>query len=183
MASLATIATVASIAGTALSVVGTISAGQQQSAAYEYQAKQQEMQADEAKAASQREAAAQRRQGDFILSKQRAGVAAAGGNVAEPSVIDIMSDTSKEADLAARTQLYKGEQQARGYQDAAAISRVNASNAKTNSYFGAAGDLFKGVTSMYDRFGKPQMSTSFGDPLASTSSDPWAGMRTVGAYG
>jgi hypothetical protein len=183
MASLATIATVASIAGTALSVVGTISAGQQQAAAYEYQAKQDKMQGDEAKAASQREAAAQRRQGDLIISKQRAGVAAGGGNTAEPSVIDIMSDTASEADLAARTQLYKGEQQKRGYQDAAAIAKVNAPNSRTNSYLGAAGDLFKGITSMYDRFGKPQMSTSFGDPLASTSSDPWAGMRTVGAYG
>lgn len=176
------LATIASVAGTALSVVGTISAGEQQAAAYEYQAKQDKIQADEAKAASQREAAAQRRQGELIMSKQRAGIAAGGGNVAEPSVIDLMSDTSKEADLAARTQLAKGENQSRGYKDAAAIAKVNASNSRANGYLGAAGDLFKGVTSMYDRFGKPHMSTSFGDPLASTSGDPWAGIR-MGTYG
>jgi hypothetical protein len=167
------LATIASIAGTALSVVGTISAGAQQSAAYKYQAQQDKIAADEAKASSQREAAAQTRQGELIMSRQRAAVAAGGGNTAEPSVIDVMADTGAQADLAARTQLFKGEEQSRGYQDAATIAGINASNARTNSYFGAAGDLFKGITSMYDRFGAPNTPANFGDPLASTSSDPW----------
>lgn len=176
---MAVLGTIATIAGTALSVIGTISAGAQQSAAYKYQAQQDKIAADEAKASSQREAAAQRRQGDLVLSRQRAAIAANGGNTAEPSVIDVMADTGTEADLAARTQLFKGEEQSRGYKDAATIAGINASNARTNSYFGAAGDLFKGVTSFYDRFGAPNAPSGFGDPLATTSSDPWAGMRMV----
>src|SRR5690242_13694746 len=179
---MAVLGTIATIAGTALSVIGTISAGEQQSAAYKYQAQQDKIAADEAKASSQREAAAQTRQGEFIMSRQRAAIAAGGGNVGEPSVIDVIADTGKQADLAARTQLFKGVEQSRGYNDAATIARVNASNSMTNAYLGAAGSLFKGVSSMYDRFGAPAQSTSYGDPLA--GNDPWAGMRTVGAvYG
>lgn len=146
--------------GTGIQVLGTIKAGNDADARAQYEAKVQEQQADEAKAASQRDAAAQYRQGQQILSQQRAGIAGSGGSLADASVIDLMGDTAAESDLAARTENYKGEQQARGYNDAAKNSRISGRNARTASYLSAAGGLFSGVSSMYSRFGQQAKQTA-----------------------
>lgn len=159
MAGLSTIATIAGLAGTALQFVGTIRQGQEAAARHEYEQKVQEQQADEARAASQRAAAARKREGDILLSRQRAAVAASGGSTADQSVLDIMGETAKESDLAVRTELFKGEQQGRGYDDAAIVSGIDAKNAVTSSYFSAAGGLFSGISSMYSRFGQQQSRT------------------------
>lgn len=146
--------------GTGIQVLGTIKAGNDADAKAQYEAKVQEQQADEAKAASQRDAAAQYRQGNQILSQQRAAIAGSGGSLTDPSVLDLMGDTAAEADLAGRTEIYKGEQQSRGYNDAAKNSRISGKNAKTAAYIGAAGSLFSGVSSMYSRFGQQAKQTA-----------------------
>lgn len=159
MGALAGLAPIFGAIGTGISVLGTIQAGREAEAQANYQAKVQEMQADEAQAASQRDAAEKYRQGRLMLSQQRAAIAGSGGALDDPSVIDIMADTDAEADLAARTDIYRGEQQARGYNDAAVNSRISGQNARKASYISAAGNLFSGVSNMYSRFGQ-QAKTS-----------------------
>lgn len=146
--------------GTGIQVLGTIQAGNDANARAQYEAKQQEMQADEAVAASQRDAAAEHRQGQQLLSQQRAAIAGSGGSLTDPSVIDLMGDTAAEANLAARTRMYQGDQQARGYNDAAKASRISGRNARTASLISAAGGLFSGVSSMYSRFGQQAKQTA-----------------------
>lgn len=153
---MASLGMIASAIGTAVSVVGTLAGGAQQRARYEYEAKVQEQQADEAMAASQRDAAARYREGALIASQQRAGIAAGGGSLADPGVIDLMGDTREQVGLAAQTEIYKGEMQAKGYNDAAAISRIDAKNSMTNAWLTAGGQLFSGISNMYSRFGQPQ---------------------------
>lgn len=154
------IAGVLGAAGTVVQTLGTLQAGREEQARYEYQQKVQEQQADEAFAAAQRDAQARYREGEFLLSQQRAGIAAGGGSVADASVIDLMSDTAAEVDLAARSDIYRGEQQARGYNDAAKIAGLDAQNAMSRARWQAAGGLFAGVSSMYSRFGQQARATA-----------------------
>lgn len=159
MSGFETIAMIAGVAGTALDFVGTIRQGQEAKQRHLYEQKVQEQQANEARAASQRAAAARKREGEYLLSRQRAAIAGSGGSTAEQSVLDIMGETAKETDLGVRTELFKGEQQGRGYDDAAIVSGIDARNSVTSSYFSAAGGLFNNVSSMYSRFGQQQRRT------------------------
>lgn len=160
MSGFETLALIAGGIGTAVSTLGTIQAGREAKAEADYAAKQQEMQADEAYASSQRDAAEKYRKGRIMLGDQRAALAASGGDLTDPSVIDIMGDTEAEVDLAARTDIYRGEQQARGYNDAAINSRITGKNAQKASFISAAGNLFSSVSSMYSRFGAQAKATA-----------------------
>ncbi len=163
MASLATLFTVMGGVGAGAQALGTITQGREVKAQAQYQAEVAEQNADEAQASSQRDAEAQRRQGALIESRQRAAIAGGGGSTADPSVLDLMGDTASAADLNARTDLYKGAQQAAGYQGIANVDRVNARAAMPAAYLGATSDLFSGVSSLYERFGKPAKQV---DPTA-----------------
>lgn len=142
--------------GTATSVVGTLAAGAQQKKRFEFEQKVAEQQADEASAASQRDAQARYREGRLIASQQRAQIAGSGGSVADQGVIDLMGDTQERVTLAAQTDIYKGEQQKRGFNDAAKIAGINAENSMSQAWLNAGGQLFSGISSMYSRFGQQQ---------------------------
>lgn len=159
LAALAPLAQIAAIGGTLLSTAGAIQQGREQEARFQYEQKVAAMQADEAEAASQRDAYARNREGQFILSQQRAGLAA-GGSLDDPSVIDLMGDTQDQIGLAVDTEIYKGKQQARGYNDAAAVAGVNAKNAMSAAYLNAGANLFSGISSMYSRFGQQAKKTA-----------------------
>ncbi|WP_234896556.1 hypothetical protein [Sinorhizobium meliloti] len=154
-----TVGKVAAIGGTLLQVAGNMQAGREQEARFNYEQKVQRQQADEAEAASQRDAAERYREGQFMLSQQRAAIVGSGGSVAEPSVIDLMGDTRERTTLAAQTDMYNGQQQARGYNDAAKIAGINASNAMSAARLRAGASLFAGVSDMYSRFGQQAMQS------------------------
>lgn len=160
MGALAALGPILSAVGTGIGVLGTIQQGREAKAQAEYQAKVQEQQADEAYASAQRDAAEKYRKGQIMLGDQRAAIAGSGGDLTDPSVLDIMGDTAAEIDLAARTDIYRGDQQARGYNDAAINSRITGKNAQRASYLSAAGTLFSGVSNMYSRFGQQAKSTA-----------------------
>jgi len=146
--------------GTGIQVLGTLQAGREAKARHEYEAKVQRQQADEAEAASQRDAAARYKEGQFILSQQRAAIAGSGGNLNDPSVIDLFGDTKDSIGLAVDSEIYKGKQQAKGYNDAAVVSGINAKNAMNAAWLNAGSQLFSGITNMYSRFGQQQRQTS-----------------------
>lgn len=160
MSGLELIAGIAGGLGTLVQVGGTLQAGREEQARYQYEQKVQAQQADEAQAASQRDAAARYREGRLLESQQRAAIAGSGGSLADASVIDLMGDTAAEVDLAARTEIYKGEQQRRGYDDAAKIAGIDAKNAMSRAKYQAAGGLFAGISNMYSRFGQQARATA-----------------------
>ncbi|WP_092583996.1 hypothetical protein [Rhizobium mongolense] len=133
---------------------GTLQQGEEAEARYQYEQKVQQQQADEAEAASQRDAAQRYKQGAFLESQQRAAIAGSGGDLSDPSVIDLMDDTREATAYAAGSEIYKGKQQARGYNDAAKVAGINADNAMKAAQIGAVGGLFSGVSSMFSRFGQ-----------------------------
>ena len=89
-----------------------------------------------------------------MASRQAAVAASTSGDTTEQSVINIMGNTARETELAAGTEMYRGLNQAKGYRDAAEVSRINASNAMTSGTLGAVGTAFGGISSMYSRFGQ-----------------------------
>ena len=141
--------------GTVMSVAGTMEEGREQKARFQYDQKVAAQQADEATAASQRDAMARYREGKYLLSQQQAAIAGSGGNLTDPSVMDVMGDTTERVTLAAQTDIYKGEQQARGYNDAAKVAGYNAESAMRAARIKAAGELFSGMSSILSRFGEP----------------------------
>jgi hypothetical protein len=145
--------------GTIMSVAGTIQEGREQKARFQYEQKVAAQQADEAAAASQRDAMARYREGRQLLSQQQAAIAGSGGTMTDPSVIDIMDDTSERVRLAAETDIYKGDQQARGYNDAAKVAGYNAESAMRAARIRAAGSLFSGMSSLFSRFGESNKKT------------------------
>lgn len=157
---MAALGMIAGALGTLVQVGGTLQAGAEEKARFQYEQKVQQQQADEAQAASQRDAAARYREGRLLASQQRAAIAGSGGSLEDASVIDLMNDTQDEVNLAAQTEIYKGEQQKRGYNDAAKIAGINANNAMTRAKYQAAGGLFAGVSNMYSRFGQQARATA-----------------------
>lgn len=157
---LTAVSTIASIGGTILGVAGAVQQGKEEKARFQYEQKVAAQQADEAQAASQREAMARYREGRMMLSQQQAAIAGSGGSLSDPSVIDIMDDTKEQVTLAAQTDIYRGDQQARGYNDAAEVAGYDAQNAMRKARLNAMSNLFGGVSSMFSRFGqssqKPQ---------------------------
>ncbi|MGE8105149.1 hypothetical protein ACQKP1_15830 [Allorhizobium sp. NPDC080224] len=159
---LTAVSAIATVGGTILSVAGAMEQGREEKARFEYQKKVNEQQADEAQAASQREAIARNREGRLLMSQQRAALAGSGGNLTDPSVIDLMDDTKEQVTLASQTDLYKGEQQARGYNDAAKVAGYDAGAAMRKARLNAMSNLFSGVSSMFDRFGQSSMKPKAG---------------------
>ncbi|MDR6818507.1 hypothetical protein J2X76_003684 [Neorhizobium sp. 2083] len=138
-----------------MQIGGTLQQGREAKARYAYEQKVQQAQADEAEAASQRDAAQRYREGRLIESQQRAAIAGSGGDLTDPSVIDLMDDTKDQVIYAADSDIFKGKQQAAGYNDAAKISKINGDNAMKAAQISAGAQLFGGISNMFSRFGAP----------------------------
>lgn len=129
--------------GTAVNVMGSLSQGQAQSNAYEYNA-----------AVAQQNAGVARDQAAFQASQQerenklRAGAIAAAqgksGGTSSGSVLDVLGDVAAQGELERQSILYQGEINARGQMNTAALDRMSASNARTGSYWKAGGELLAG---------------------------------------
>lgn len=158
--------TVAGVAGTIMQAKGIKEEGREQRDRFLYEKKVAEQKADEATAAAQRDSMARYREGRFLLSQQQAALAANGGSLADASVIDLMDDTQEQVALSADTEMFKGEQQRRGYTDAAKVAAYDAESAMMAAKRRATGVIVGGVSTMFSRFG--EMSGGFKGGSAST---------------
>lgn len=140
------------IAGTAISAIGAIRAGQAQAAAANYNAQVAERNAfisrDQAAADEQRQRIQARRK----LGAMRAAYGASGISL-EGSPLDVLEDSAAEAELDALTIRYKGEIGAMGYEAEAGAQRARAQNAKTESYYNAGAALLTGASNYYMKRG------------------------------
>lgn len=139
-------ALIAGLAGTALSAVGAIASGNAQSAGLKAQAAAAERQASEERAASQREAMVRAKEARLMMSRQQAVAAASGGGATDPTVLDIMGDTAQQGEFNTQSALYEGEARGRGLEDQAAISRMQARQAKLAGFIGAGSTMLSGVS-------------------------------------
>lgn len=127
-----------SAAATGLQMVGQIQQGKAANKAAQYQAKQLEVNAGQARASSQRVAQDRRRQAALLASRGQA-VGASSGGVLDPSTVNIISDIDAEGEYGALTALYQGEEVARGNIAQAGATRYGGKVAKKQGYYDAIG--------------------------------------------
>lgn len=88
----------------------------------EFNAKEAERAANEARSDAARKAAVRREEGERVLSRQRA-VAAAGGAGGGEGLLDLMGDTAQRSEYYSDLELASGEQRAAGLEGRALVSR------------------------------------------------------------
>ena len=153
-------------AAAVVSIVGNLKAGDaakrqglEQQQAAEYEAEQNRVNAMQAVASAQRDAAEERRQGDLVQSRAIALAAASGGGVTDPGVVTLLSRNAGETAYRSAVALYKGEDDARRLRagaDAASYSGKAAAQAgreRQSAYNTRAfGDMLGGAKSLYDNY-------------------------------
>jgi hypothetical protein len=141
------IETALALAGTIASAAGAVAGGISASNDAKAQADLAEMQANEARAVSQREADRKSREAKLIMSSQQAKAAASGGGARDPTVLQLMGDVGAEASYQERAALYEGETRGRGLEAQAAIDRMRARQAMLGGFIGAGSSVISGLSS------------------------------------
>lgn len=141
-------------AGAVTTAAGTLMAGGANKASADYRAEQLDMAATEARAAAQRQAFERRRTAKLTLSQLQARAAAFAGDASNPGIIKLGGDIASRGEYQALSELYLGENRARGLTDEATGSRVAGQAAQTGSYFSAAGSLASGFGSMLSTYAR-----------------------------
>lgn len=137
--------------GALVSGVGTIAQGVAANNAAKFEAQQMDMKAKEERAASQREAAQDRKEAQLAMSRQQALAAASGGGsgVDAPTIVKLMSDTAGQGELNAQMRMYGGEQRARGLMDSAKARRMSGRASLLGSFAGGFGQAAKGISGAF----------------------------------
>lgn len=132
--------------------------------AAEYEARQFDYLAGQAKATSQLEAYQQRHAAALLASKSLANAAASGAGASDPTVVDLISQIYSEGAYRSALALYQGEEQARSYSVAAQARRLGGESAATaaiatgNSIASASNlsmfsTLIQGGSSLFSKYG------------------------------
>lgn len=149
-------------AGSAVSAMGTIAGGKaaeqagmatQQS--MNFRAKQEEMAAQESRAAAQKIALEKRHEGKLAQSTLQARAAAGGGGADDPTILNLSEDIAGRTEYLSLMEMYKGENRARGLEDQAIGSRMTGDAAfaegqmkKKAAKLSAIGTIIGGAGSM-----------------------------------
>lgn len=175
-------------ASTLVGAAGLFSQSQQQRAAGEAQqnalnyqatlrdaqAQALEQRAGQERAAAQRVAMDQRRQGNLVSSRVRALAAAGGGDTLDPTLTDIEAGIANETDYRALTALYQGDAAGQALDYNATLTRGGAASdiyagqvarnaadfSANQSLAGAGGRLLEGGASIYDRIQRRNISNT-----------------------
>lgn len=139
--------------GTVLSAKGQLEGGANSDRALRYRARQLERNAGQEVAASTMAAQEEQRKSALITSRAIAVAAASGGNTLDPTVLRILQGISAEGELASATQLYNGQERARGLKEQATADRYEGKMYRTAGRKKALGTLLTGVTSIANTWG------------------------------
>lgn len=135
---------IASLAGTAASAAGSLSAGQAAKAQADAQAKAYQQQADQEVMKGQYEGARKTEEGNQLMGRQTA-LAAGSGVDTTGSPTDVVASTASSVALDRSAIEYGARVNANNLNYEAALSKMQGQNAVTGSYFNAAGSIFGGL--------------------------------------
>jgi hypothetical protein len=172
---MAELATIATIASTVISAVGTIASGQAAAEAGEqaqrvagWEAKQLEMKGKEELAEGQRKMEERRDAKEDALSALQARAAASGFSATDPSNLALADEIERYGSLQEQLELYGGSVGRRDAEFAAKGRRFEGAQAydagqakKKASYFNAAGTILGGVSSMASKYGGSMTKPSY----------------------
>jgi hypothetical protein len=130
--------------GTLVSAGGSILGGVQAAAGARAEAQAMNIRGKQERAAAEREAGRKRQEAQRVISRQMALASASGGDVADPTVLKLMSETAGEGELQASTLQYEGDSAATGYENQAAALRAQASQSMLSGFIGAGSSILGG---------------------------------------
>jgi len=154
--------TALTLAGTAVSAVGTIAAGQERNRAAQYEAAQMDIKAGEERAAAQREALALQRQKRLALSALQARSAASGFSASDPSTLDLAGEIDAYGTYQAGITQYGGESRSNAMKASAAGRRAEGKAAATGAIWDAFGTALQGGATAYQKFGGGSVAGNYG---------------------
>lgn len=183
-------AAIAAAAATVISAGGAYAEGVQAKRSADYKAKQLEVNAGQARAQGQRQSIEARRAGRLAESKLQSQAAASGGSASDATVVNLAQDIGADGEYNALTQLYNAEEQARGMEGEASISRYEGRQAKragtrkaittllspSNYITGTSGNGAQGI-SKYGGDGPNYYNTNTGSNGASYTTSRNSGTR------
>lgn len=140
----------AALAGAGVSAYSSIQQGKSAEAQAEYNAKQAELQAEDAQLRGGIEANRKRQEVRRVLAAQQTKLAANGVDTASGSALNLFADTSREGELDAQTAYANAMREAYGYQSQATSYRFSGKASKSNAYGQAAGSLLSGAGKALD---------------------------------
>ena len=117
------------------------------------QARQLEQRAGVTRGASQRAAVRELDVAENIQSRALALAAASGGGVTNPTVLNILADIQAEGEYRSLTQIFTGEDEARGMEAQARSLRNTGSALARSGNLKAAGTILQGVSTWQSRYG------------------------------
>jgi hypothetical protein len=182
MAALATIATIASVASAGLTAVGTIAGGNAAAAqgeaeqtAANFEAKQLDIKAKDEFATGQRQAQQYQRQKKLALSTLQTRASGSGFAATDPSTLALADEISTYGTLQEQMALYGGESRQQDMNLAAAGRRFSGASAaalgkakQTGAYLSAGGTILGGISTMAGKYGKqaavPTLTGRYSDP-------------------
>lgn len=161
MAALTVVGGGISAAGTIMGGNAAADAGKSARDSQYFKATQEEMAAQESRASSQRDALEKGRETTLLQSKLQARAAASGGGADDPGVITLAEGIAGRGEYEALTDMYKGENRARGLEDSAMGSRMTGDAAlaegeakKSASRWSAAGTIIGSAGSAFSTYNK-----------------------------
>lgn len=146
------ITAVAGIAGTLVSAVGTIAAGNAQQEAANYQSAQLKIKAKEERAAGQREQQQMVKQRRLALSKLTAESAGSGFSATDPSSLDLTGEIARYGTYREKMAQYGAESRYQGLKSQAIAARQSGQAAATGARFDALGTILGGVSNTMARY-------------------------------
>lgn len=149
--SAATVATYASIATAAIGAYSAYAQGEAAKNAADFEAKQMERNASEARAVAQREAVEQRRRATLAQSRALAVASASGAGALDNTLVDLIGDIGAEGELNSRSALYSGESRASGMETSASARRFEGSQTQRAGQMKAFSTLLSSGSSLYGK--------------------------------
>lgn len=154
---------------------GAYQTGKRQSTELKFEAEQFRINANQAKAASQRDAEEETRQAALVQSRILAVAAASGAGASDPTVVRLIGKQAGEGAYRAALAIYRGDEQARQNMNAANAREYEAKAAVAAGKTRAFASLVGTGASLYQRFsnGGPaqteDMATTYDDSIV----DDW----------
>jgi len=142
---------IAAVAGTAMSAMGQIQAGQSQSEWSNYNAQIAERDAQNTRNLAAFDAEQKRKETQSLIGRQKALYGKAGVTM-EGSPLLLMEETASEGELDARMIEWSGSNKSERYMSEGQLSRMKGSQAKTAGYIGAGSTLLTGGAQAYGAY-------------------------------
>ena len=155
MALLPLIGTIASIGGTAMSVMGQMQASKAEAASATFQAKQSKILAEDALKRGAADEQAQRRKTAALQSRQEAVMAASNLDIGSGSPLAILGDTAMMGELDAQVVRGNAAREAQQYNTQGKMFEMSAKNAKSAGMVQAFGTALGGIGTLADKWYKP----------------------------